>query len=170
MGMAVAQPRGALMADARIGPRFGYAVNLLTIVVFALFLCFALIRLAGTERQMRLEAGQNMVWVLSQSQREVLRLEAAVARHLAGLSLPNGDLELYFDLLLSRLNLLDQIPQQLALQGLGLADQIGAAALEVRRLEALLPAVQNGSLEAGEEFAAVLQTLATLFNRAANAA
>ncbi len=158
------------MADARIGPRFGYAVNLLTIVVFALFLCFALIRLAGTERQMRLEAGQNMVWVLSQSQREVLRLEAAVARHLAGLSLPNGDLELYFDLLLSRLNLLDQIPQQLALQGLGLADQIGAAALEVRRLEALLPAVQNGSLEAGEEFAAVLQTLATLFNRAANAA
>ncbi len=158
------------MAVGKAGPQLGYVLNLLAIVVFGLFLCFALVRLADIEREMRIEASENMVWVMSQSQREVLRLDAAVARHLAGMATPAGNLDLRYDLLLSRLHLLEQTPQRAALQRLGLAGEIEQATRAVRELEPALRAVKAGVPEAAESFASVLLPLAALFNRAANAA
>lgn len=99
---------------------FGLALPILTIVIFALLLAFSLMRLSGIERHMRIEATQNMVWVVSRAHISSLRLSEALDRH-AGGRLEPAQLELRYNIFLSRLALLDDGPQRRKMEQLGLA-------------------------------------------------
>lgn len=160
--------RGALMR-ARRETRGSFAVNIAVIALFAAFLGIALFKLLQIERQMRIEAGENMLWVLSQSQREVLRFDAAIGHFANGLATPD-DVTLRYDLLLSRLNLLQDEPQRGKLEQLGFAQDLHTLG---ERLFALEPAVQryvSGDILEAQGITEAVAPLDRLLFKAANAA
>ena len=57
-----------------------YTVAGVAIVVFAILLSFALLRLAETEAEMRENEGDNMLWAISRAQSAALLLDSAVSR------------------------------------------------------------------------------------------
>ncbi|WFE74962.1 sensor histidine kinase KdpD [Roseinatronobacter sp. S2] len=92
-----------------------YAPFLPVLVVFLGSLVFVLAKSSALERDMRIAATQNMLWVVTQTQMEVLSLTLAVAQ-------PDRDdtqISQRFDLALSRLNLLMDGPQARYLDDIG---------------------------------------------------
>lgn len=153
----------------RSDTRGSFAVNIAVIALFAAFLGIALFKLLQIERQMRIEAGENMLWVLSQSQREVLRFDASIGHFANGLASPD-DVTLRYDLLLSRLNLLQDEPQRGKLEQLGFAKDLHTLS---ERLFALEPAVQryvSGNIQEAQGITAAIAPLDRLLFRAANTA
>lgn len=89
---------------------------------------FALAQSSALERDMRVAATQNMLWVVTQTQMELLQLTLA-----AGRAAPDADdVARRYDLALARLNLMRQGPQARYLDDLGHLDRVldMAAALE----------------------------------------
>lgn len=92
-----------------------YAPFLPVLLVFLGSLVFVLAKSSALERDMRIAATQNMLWVVTQTQMEVLSLTLAVAQ-------PDRDdmqISQRFDLALSRLNLLMDGPQARYLEEIG---------------------------------------------------
>lgn len=84
-------------------------------------LAFGLMRLSAVERTMRINQAANMLWVISQTETEVLRLDAALAR---GAEAVSTALTTRFDMLASRLALITGGPQLRYLERIGVAQQI----------------------------------------------
>lgn len=87
-------------------------------------LCLGLLALAAwqlvlVERQMRISATENMIWIFGQTQIEALNLSLALSEG-AG----PGQVQNRFDLLVSRLTLLEQGPQRRFLEAAGLAETL----------------------------------------------
>src|SRR5690554_3658060 len=92
-------------------PVFGVALLTLTIGAFSALIGYSLLRIASIERDMRIEATQNMLWVVSRAQVAGLQLIAAgVERGLV--EIDQSALELHHNVFLSRLALLDDGPQR----------------------------------------------------------
>ncbi len=92
-----------------------YAPLLLLLLIFLGALGFALAKSSALEREMRIAATQNMLWVVTQTQMELLVLTLAA-------SSPVGDdaeIARRFDLTLARLNLMSQGPQARYLDDIG---------------------------------------------------
>lgn len=116
----------------RTGPflrSYGGPVLLIGLCVGLLF--FALWRLAVIERDMRIEATENMLWVISQTQMEALRLDKALSDHARG-TVDEDRVVLRYALLLSRLDLLLQGPQQRYLERIGSYEPIAAHDVTIR--------------------------------------
>jgi PAS domain S-box-containing protein len=139
------------------------------IAVFAVFLCFALFKLAQVERQMRIEASENMLWVLTQTQREMLQFDATVGRFGMGMA-SSDELSLHYDLLLSRLNLLRDQSQRRKLEQRGLADDILLRSDDILALEPLVERYAAGEAKLAQRIANTLGPLNSLLTQAANAA
>lgn len=85
------------------------------------FVCLGFLGLAGwqlvqLERQMRIDATENMIWVFGQAQIEAVNLALALADEAAP-----AQIETRFDVLLSRLALLEEGPQRRFLEDAGLS-------------------------------------------------
>lgn len=152
-----------------VGKVIGYGLNLAAIAAFAAFLVFALFKLVETERDMRVNASENMLWVITQAQREVLRFDATAARRAAGME-TDGDLRLRFDMLLSRLSLLSDGPQARVLAKLGFGDEFSSLRADVIALEPLLESLGPGDANNPTRTSAALDPLNAMLGRAANAA
>ncbi len=101
----------------------GVALPVLAIAIFVILLAFSLIRLSDIERDMRFEATQNMLWVISRAHVASLQLsEAAVMRDVSDTD--RSGLELRYNVFLSRLALLDDGPQRRRMEELGFADTL----------------------------------------------
>lgn len=99
-------------------------------------LVFALARTSALERDMRIAATQNMLWVMTQTQKEVLALTLAAAAPDA-----DGDeVARRFDMTLSRLSLIGEGPQRRYLEQAGHADTMQAITRTIRALD---PQVQR---------------------------
>ena len=61
----------------------GVALPILTIAVFIVLLAYSLTRLSEVERDMRIEATQNMLWVISRAHLASLQLSEAAAKSTA---------------------------------------------------------------------------------------
>lgn len=147
----------------------GYGLNVVVIAAFAVFLGFALFKLADIERDMRIDASENMLWVVTQAQREALRFETAVAHRAAGTGV-NDDVKLRFDMLLSRLTLLSDAPQRRMLAKLGFGDDFPPVAGSVTALEPLLEAFEPGDVSLARLITETVAPLNMMLGRAANAA
>lgn len=90
-------------------------------------LIFGLVRLTTIEKSMRLSLEVNMLWVVGQAEIELLRLDALLAR------LPPSDPAIAerFDLLASRLHLLEDGPQLRYLEDIGQAQAVAAPSAAV---------------------------------------
>lgn len=96
----------------------GVALPVSAIVIFVVLLAFSLMRLSDLERDMRIEATQNMLWVISRAHISSLQLSEAVAGSIAG-EIDQTRLELRYNVFLSRLALLEDGPQRRRLDALG---------------------------------------------------
>ncbi len=114
-------------ADPR-GTWARYAPLLPVLLVFLGSLGFALAKSSALERDMRIAATQNMLWVVTQTQMELLVLTLAAGNPDA----PAAEIAQRFDLTLSRLNLMRAGPQARYLADighLGTVEQIADALL-----------------------------------------
>lgn len=104
---------------------FGVALPVSTIVVFVALLAFSLMRLSDIERNMRIEATQNMLWVISRAHVSSLQLAETVAGSVTG-EVDPALLELRLNVFLSRLALLDDGPQRRRMEALGVTAPLDA--------------------------------------------
>lgn len=115
----------------------GVALPVSAIIIFVVLLAFSLMRLSDIERNMRLEATQNMLWVISRAHVSSLQLGEAVARSVAGEVDPAG-MELRLNVFLSRLALLDDGPQRRRMELLGASASLDALRGSLPELASLL--------------------------------
>jgi len=113
-----------------------YAPLLAVLLIFLGSVAFALAKSSALERDMRIAATQNMLWVVTQTQMEMLQLALA-----AGQATPDRQtIAQRFDLTMARLNLMQQGPQARYLDDLG---HLQVVAEMTRALETLDP-LENG--------------------------
>lgn len=113
--MSLGQTKGLWRSDW-----LSYALYVPVLAIFLGALIFALAQSSTLERDMRIAATQNMLWVVSQTQMEIYALALSV-------SAPDRDEDAIarrYDLAISRLNLIQQGPQARYLETLGHLDGI----------------------------------------------
>ncbi len=147
----------------------GIALPTLTILAFVVLLSFSLLRLSDIERSMRIEAPQNMLWVLSRAHVASLQLDHVVAR----LALEDSDpaeLALRHNVFLSRLALLGEGPQQRAMEALGLADALAQFRQHLPELQARIGTLQPHDAQGARAIRVLLEPLQVLLGQASNRA
>src|SRR5690606_9294493 len=113
-----------------------YLLPILAIMVLAILLTVSLFRLADIQRAMRNNVNANMVWVIYQTHVESLMLANAAQHRLVD---PGSDSELLhrYQMLLSRISVLNDGPQKRALQAMGIAETLTIQANAVLKLAQL---------------------------------
>ncbi len=147
-------------------PTLKLILPLAAVVVFAMLLTFSLIRMSEIENAMRVEAEQNMLWVLHQSEVAALRLSETAALADLGEATPD-DLSLRFDLLVSRFSLLNDGPQRRFLESTGFGDDLDHLS---GTLDSIAPLIAGFTPGDGAPLRVALAPFPRLFGRAANAA
>lgn len=120
-----------------------YALPLAAIAVLVILLTIALYRLVETQRSMRNNAHSNMTWVLYQAHMESLLLMNAIQRSLIAPHQKNTVADRY-QILLSRINVLQDGPQKRALEAMGMAEPLLKQAADTQRLG---PTFERGQLQ-----------------------
>jgi signal transduction histidine kinase len=143
-----------------------YPFSLAAIALFAALLVFALWRLLDTEAALRTQAGDNMLWTIAQAQVAAQRLDTTLSQVRLGEADADA-LRLRYDVLLSRLTLLEAGPQRRYLEDIGHFEQIQAFAEQVYAQENAILSTRPAD---GEGFHDLLITLAAQLGRAANSA
>src|SRR5690606_8418310 len=115
----------------------------ISILVLAMLLTVTLFRLADVQRAMRNNVNANMVWVISQAHIESLMLGDAVQHQLIQPE-STTDMALRYQMLLSRIGVLNDGPQRRALQAIGMADTIAEQSEAVLRLGDVIVAADAG--------------------------
>lgn len=144
----------------------GVALPVSAIIIFVVLLAFSLMRLSDIERNMRLEATQNMLWVISRAHVSSLQLGEAVAGSVAGEVDPAG-MELRLNVFLSRLALLDDGPQRRRMELLGASASLDALRGSLPELASLL---KNASAETMPRIRTLLSPYNAALTEAANKA
>ncbi|MAS14454.1 MAG: hypothetical protein CMH69_14240 [Nitratireductor sp.] len=147
-------------------PAIGVVALSLTIGAFTLLIGYSLFRISAIERDMRMEATQNMLWVISRAQVAALELSEACVEHALG-EIDQPGLEQYYNVFLSRLALLDDGPQRRRMIELGFEDALARFRGDVAEIDALIksPGPQNA-----QRLRALLKPYIKVLNRAANRA
>lgn len=145
----------------------GYVLSGCAVCAFALLLGFALVRLWNTEVETRRSVADNMLWVLARTRSAALLLDGAVARDVAGVA--DGDeRRLRHDILLSRLSLLSQGPQERAVRELGFAQTLAAHRTALQAIGSDIDGLRPGDLATARRIHDILSPLVTDLGRAAN--
>ncbi len=144
----------------------GVALPVSAIVIFVALLAFSLMRLSDLERDMRIEATQNMLWVISRAHISSLQLGEAAAGSVAG-EVDHAQLELRYNVFLSRLALLDDGPQRRRMEALGAAAALGSLRGSLPELGSLL---MSGRPEVVPRIRALLAPYNAALTQAANKA
>lgn len=150
----------------RRGPALWLMLPLAAVLVFALLLGFALIRMVGIENDMRVEAEQNMLWVMHQGAAAADRLTETVLLAELGEAGPE-DIRLRYDILKSRVSLLNDGPQRRFSDEAGLGDDLDQLVTALDLLAQMLDARADAD---PTELHAALDLFSTFFGRAANKA
>lgn len=145
---------------------FGVILPLAVVPVFALLLTFSLTRMFEIEKDMRVEAEQNMLWVLHQAEVAALRLGETAALVALG-EAQQSELSLRYDILASRMALLNDGPQRRFIEHIGFDD--GYARL-ASSLDAIAPLVADFTAADSLQLREALAPFPRFFGRAANTA
>lgn len=107
------------------------------ITAFLLLLVHALITLSSTEKLLRREIGESRIWITNESERAALQLLMALSSAFPDFPPDSGEnnLQFRFDMLYSRVMLLDAGPQRSYLEAIGAAEPLNEALLILKRLD-----------------------------------
>lgn len=108
-----------------------YVLPLLAIASLTALLGVALVRLAAIQEDIHDTANPNMLWVISQARAEALKLESALYQRALHPGDP-ADVQLRYDVLLSRVKLLEEGPQMRHLLKTGVSRDIVAHIAAIR--------------------------------------
>jgi PAS domain S-box-containing protein len=144
----------------------GVALPILAIVIFVLLLGFSLMRLSDIERDMRIEATQNMLWVISQAHISSLQLSETATGSVTG-NLDRAQIDLRYNVFLSRLALLDDGPQRRRMEQLGFADALDQLRGDLPELGSLVTNLEPQDLP---RVRSMLESYNTALGQAANKA
>lgn len=144
-----------------------YVIAGAAIVAFAILLVFALVRLAGTEAEMRENEGDNMLWAISRAHVAALLLDAEITRK-AGLQETGTEVERRYNVLLSRLTLLTEGPQLRYMSELGLDDNLVAADKAIRSVEVDILGLSHGDVDTAMVIHQILEPLIEDLGHAGN--
>lgn len=144
----------------------GLLLPLVAVVVFAVLLTFSLTRMLEVENAMRVGAEKNMLWVFHQSEVAARRFTETAALIDLGEAAPE-DLALRFDILKSRVAILNDGPQRRFVEEIGYDDELDRIAAA---LEAMTPVVADYSPGDGARLRDALKPAPAFFGRAANKA
>lgn len=145
---------------------FGMILPLAAVLVLVLLLIFSLIRMFDVEKDMRVGAEQNMLWVLHQSEVAALRLAETAALAESG-EADADDLSLRFDILASRMALLNDGPQRRFIEEIGFADELDRLSDALSRITPVATGFVPGD---DSQLRDALAPFPRFFGRAANAA
>ncbi|GAB2725752.1 hypothetical protein GCM10027172_20130 [Halomonas garicola] len=145
---------------------FGIWLPLAAVPAFALLLAFSLIRMLDVESNMRVDAEQNMLWVLHQAEVAALRLTSTIALAEAGAA-STDDVALRFDILQSRIALLHAGPQHRFIEQINFTDTLDQLS---RTLDSLVPEIAAFTPNAGPGLRSQLAPFARRLGQAANVA
>ncbi|MCZ4352823.1 ATP-binding protein [Roseovarius aestuarii] len=150
----------------RWNPAVGFGLTLAAVFLFAVLMVFSMFRMFEVENAMRVNAEHNMLWVLHKGEVAALRMAETMA--LAENNATDQDqISLRFDILLSRIALLNDGPQRRFVEGIGLAKELDDLTLT---LEEIQPLIDKFKPADGPRLRATLEPVPRLFGRAANAA
>lgn len=121
----------------------GYLLPVMAIIVLAILLTVSLYRLTDIQRHMRNNATANMTWVIYQTHTESLLMTNALQYSLIAPGLVNN-LRHRYQMLRSRISVLEDGPQKRALEEMGIAEPIIEKANAVLQLE---PHFQQGAMD-----------------------
>lgn len=139
---------------------------LAAVPVFAVLLTFSLIRMVGVETDMRVEAEQNMLWVMHQSEIAARRLTETAM--LAELGEAGADeIALRLDILGSRIALLNAGPQRRFVDRHGLGAELDRLS---DTLDGIAPLAADFTPDDAARLRAALGPFPPFFGRAANGA
>lgn len=110
----------------------GIVLPSVTIGIFAMLIAFSLVRLSAIEEDMRIEATQNMLWVIARSQVASLKLQKAASSQIRGVSEP-VPVDRLLNNFLSHHNILNHGPQRRQMAAMGFADALET--IETQRAE-----------------------------------
>lgn len=144
----------------------GVALPLLAIVIFVVLLAFSLLRLSIIERDMRIEATQNMLWVISRAHVSSLQLSDTATERATG-NADRAQMDLRYNVFLSRLALLDDGPQRRRMKDLGFSGALDDLRGNLSELGSL---VMEAKPEDLPRIRAILLPYDTALGRAANKA
>lgn len=113
-----------------------YVLPLLAIVVLIVLLTVALLRLATIQREMRHNTNANMVWVVYYAHLETMRLTDVVQKKALNPEL-SDDPFFRYQMLLSRLNLLQDGPQARFLEAAELMPEFKKSVTSIQKIESL---------------------------------
>jgi PAS domain S-box-containing protein len=144
----------------------GVVLPTLTIAIFVTLLAFSLMRLSNVERDMRIEATQNMLWVISRSHISSLQLGEAAAKHALG-EIEQSELELRYTVFRSRMALLSDGPQRRQMDALGFGGVLDEFGENLADLET---AMSSPEPTARRQVQVLLEPYSAALGRAANKA
>lgn len=144
----------------------GVTLPVLAIAIFVILLAFSLIRLSEVERDMRIEATQNMLWVISRAHVSSLQLSEAAAKHALD-EISRSELELRYDVFRSRLALLDDGPQRRRMNALGFGAELDALMDELSELDWVIAGLEPNDRQ---QVRVLLEPYSAMLGRAANKA
>jgi len=124
-------------------------------------LIFGLVRLSAIEKTMRVNLESNMLWVITQTEIEALRLHATLARQAP----TDPAVATRFDLLASRLNLIAEGPQLRYLNEIGQGE---ALLVQAEAVLAFDPGTAPLTIQRASSLADALDALRRNLHRAAN--
>lgn len=146
------------------GTGLGLVLPLVAILIFAVLLGFALLRMDRVENDIRMDAEQNMLWVMHQSESAARRLVETTLRAELG-EAEADEIALRLDLLRSRVALLQDGPQHRFVVDLGLEEELAAIA---RVLTSIPPPADGFTPAEARALRQELEPFAGFFAQAAN--
>lgn len=146
------------------GSRLWLSLPLIAILIFAVLLGFALLRMFKVEADIRVDAEQNMLWVMHQSESAARRLIETTMRAELG-ETDSDEVALRLDLLRSRFVLLQEGPQQRFMAEIGLQHRV----TELHSvLQDVQPLPEVFTAQDARELRQTIAPFATFFSHAAN--
>ncbi|WP_289042680.1 PAS domain-containing sensor histidine kinase [uncultured Aliiroseovarius sp.] len=137
---------------------------LVAILVFVILLTFSLLRMVEVETDMRVDAEQNMLWVMHQSESAARRLVEATMQAELG-EVDAGQIALRLDLLRSRFALLQDGPQHRFVEQIGLQQQLSQMHTTLQQLD---PLPKDFTPAQARQLRLELATFPAFFAQAAN--
>ena len=148
---------------------FGVLIPSITIGLFAVLIVSSLFRLLTIEQDMRIEATQNMLWVITRAQVGSLQLQEAASLRVEGGN-EESPLDRKLNNFLSYYKVLNHGPQRRQMDGMGLSDALDRIEARQAELERLITNLSIGDGAALSRIREILRPYDAVLARAANKA
>ena len=141
----------------------------LTIGIFAVLVAFSLMRLSTIEKDMRIEATQNMLWVISRARVGSLQLQKTASWIVDG-NAGTADAERQLNNFLGHSNVLNDGPQRRAMEEMGTYEALDSLENDKEELAQIILALKAGDRKSLSRVYAILAPYDAMLARSANKA